>query len=195
MSYSIYKDFERALSAYTGAPYVVLTDCCTHALELCFRHKKVKYTMCPQFTYISVPMMLHKIGVGFEWSNEPWYHEYELSNGIWDSARAFDKNMYRTGQMQCLSFGNSKRLDLKRGGAILLDDEQDYVALKRMSYDGRDLDITPWHLQPSFSLGFHYRMDLETAQQGIEKLANNQLDTLVSQLVNYPDCSKLKIDF
>jgi hypothetical protein len=38
-------------------------------------------------------------------------------------------------------------------------------------------------------------MDLETAQAGIEKLANNQLDTMVSQLVNYPDCSQLKIDF
>ena len=195
MSYNIYKDFERELSSYTGAPYVVLTDCCTHALELCFRHKKVKHTMCPQFTYLSVPMMLYKIDVGFDWSDEPWYHEYELSDGIWDSARAFDENMYRTGQMQCLSFGNSKRLDLKRGGAILLDNEQDYIALKRMSYDGRDLDITPWHLQPSFSLGFHYRMDLETAKEGIEKLSNRQLNSKKSQSVNYPDCGKLKFDF
>ena len=28
---------EKNLAAFTGAPYAVATDCCTHALELCLR--------------------------------------------------------------------------------------------------------------------------------------------------------------
>ena len=28
-------EFETALAEYTGAPYAVMTDCCTHAIELC----------------------------------------------------------------------------------------------------------------------------------------------------------------
>ena len=190
MSYTIYKDFERALSAYTGAPYVVLTDCCTHALELCLRHKKVKYTMCPQFTYLSVPMMLYKIGVGFEWSNEPWYHEYELSNGIWDSARAFDCDMYRKGQMQCLSFGNSKRLDLKRGGAILLDNAEEYNILSRLRSDGRDLQQSPWQ-DYSVIQGYHYCPTLETCASGIKLLPT--IDQ-APEYHTYPDCRLIKFD-
>ena len=30
-------EFEQALADYTGAPYAVATDCCTHAIELCLR--------------------------------------------------------------------------------------------------------------------------------------------------------------
>jgi len=37
MSFQKLFDFELALAEYTGAPYVVLTDGCTHALELCMR--------------------------------------------------------------------------------------------------------------------------------------------------------------
>jgi dTDP-4-amino-4,6-dideoxygalactose transaminase len=47
--------------------------------------------------------------------------------------------MYRTGQYQCLSFGPGKPLDNTRGGAVLLDNEEHYKRLKRMSNDGRDL--------------------------------------------------------
>ena len=35
MSFRALFDFEAALADYTGAPHVVLTDGCTHALELC----------------------------------------------------------------------------------------------------------------------------------------------------------------
>ena len=33
---------EKQLAEFTGAPYVVATDCCTHAIELCLRLNKVK---------------------------------------------------------------------------------------------------------------------------------------------------------
>ena len=34
--FDIIKIFENKISKYTGAPYVTVTDCCTHALELSF---------------------------------------------------------------------------------------------------------------------------------------------------------------
>ena len=36
--------FEQALAEFTGAPYVIMTDSCTHAIELCLRHDAV--TQC-----------------------------------------------------------------------------------------------------------------------------------------------------
>ena len=30
-------EFESAVAKYTGAPYCVTTDCCTHAMEIAFR--------------------------------------------------------------------------------------------------------------------------------------------------------------
>lgn len=195
LSFDTLKEFENALSDYTGAPYVVLTDCCTHALELCFRYKNPGPVTCNAHTYLSVPMMLHKLGIPFFWDHETWEYEYRLApSNIWDSARAFKQGMYRAGALQCLSFGHSKRLELHAGGAILTDNKQDYLALKRMAYDGRDLDITPWQSQESFKIGYHYGMRLETAAKGIDMLANGDLKEQHTQLVKYPDCSKLNID-
>ena len=34
-NYNTITKFEQALAEFTGAPYVVATDCCTHAIELC----------------------------------------------------------------------------------------------------------------------------------------------------------------
>ena len=61
LSYSTLTNFEKDISKYTGAPYVVLTDSCTHALEICFRYKQTGPVVCPAHTYLSVPMMLHKV--------------------------------------------------------------------------------------------------------------------------------------
>ena len=30
-------EFENALADFTGAPYAITTDCCTHAIEIVFR--------------------------------------------------------------------------------------------------------------------------------------------------------------
>jgi dTDP-4-amino-4,6-dideoxygalactose transaminase len=32
-------DFESAVAQFTGAPYCITTDCCTHAIEIVFRIK------------------------------------------------------------------------------------------------------------------------------------------------------------
>jgi len=96
--------------------------------------------------------------------------------------------------MQCLSFGHTKRLQIGHGGAILLDNKEEYTQLKRMAYDGRDLSVAPWQLQPFWKVGYHYNMRLEDAAKGIEMLTSQQLTPLETQLVEYPDVSKINIE-
>ena len=198
MEYKILDKFEHVLSVYTGAPFVVLTDSCTHAIELCLRLKHPKGpVILPKHTYISIPMTMHKLGLELYWDEDyAWEYEYRIApTNIWDSARAFDENMYVSDRMQCLSFGWDKRLNIGHGGAILLDSRTDYFQLKRMAYDGRTLDTSPWEDQTYWRLGFHYNMRLEDAAKGIDMLNYTEnLPNKESQLKTYPDCSKLKID-
>lgn len=201
LSYDTLTEFENLVGEYTGAPYVVLTDSCTHAIELCLRFQKWKNPInLPRHTYISVPMVVHKLGLDLYYDPEiTWEYEYRLApTNIWDSARAFDEQMYVRGRMQCLSFGHTKRLEIGHGGAILLDRGYDYQVLKAMAYDGRHLFISPWETQRSWSLGFHYNMRLEDAARGIELLSRpdempnlKSMDQFVSK---YPDCSKININ-
>lgn len=197
MDYSVIKDFEHELCNYTGAPYAVPVDCCTHAIELCMRHQGISGTVTmPKHTYVSALMVLYKLGLTVEFTDETWIDEYRYGNtNIWDSARGLQENMYRPGQLQCLSFGHSKRLEIGRGGAILLDNYYDYVALKRMAYDGRNLNIKPWQNQAQWSVGYHYNMQLEYAVKGTKMLKEKQLDSLENQRsYSYPDVSVLNIE-
>jgi dTDP-4-amino-4,6-dideoxygalactose transaminase len=184
--------FERALGELTGAPFVVMTDSCTHALELCLRYDKVKRCLFTAFTYLSVPMTMHKLDIsyGLLGDNE-WVGEYPiLGTRIWDSARLLRTGMYRAGQMQCLSFGHSKPLDIGRGGAILLDDEVAYNKLIQQRSDGRDLKITPWQSQKVFEVGYHYRPTIEEAQQALEKLPSVDQSP---KYYEYPDLREIII--
>lgn len=184
--------FEQALGELTGAPFVVMTDCCTHALELCLRYDKVKRCRFTAFTYLSVPMTMHKLDIsyGLVGDNE-WVGEYPiLGTRIWDSARLLRTGMYRTGQMQCLSFGYSKPLDIGRGGAILLDDEQAYNTLIQQRSDGRDLSISPWQEQKVFNIGYHYRPTIEEAVRALELLPS--VDQM-PKYRQYPDLREIII--
>ena len=185
-------EFEQALAEYTGAPYAIMTDCCTHAIELCFRYDSVEYCSFPAHTYLSIPQMMHRLGVKhFMTSNNTWVGEYQfISTRIWDSARLLKPGMYQAGQMQCLSFGHGKPLQLGRGGAILLDDTDAYKALLAMRYDGRDLTISPWQEQQTFRIGYHYKPTPEEAIRGLELLPH--VDP-VPKWVEYPDCRKITI--
>jgi dTDP-4-amino-4,6-dideoxygalactose transaminase len=183
--------FEQALAEYTGAPYAVMTDCCTHAIELCLRYNRVEQTAFTAFTYLSIPMMMHKLGIWYILNDEQWVGEYQFHNtNIWDSARRLERNMYRAGQMQCLSFGHNKPLHIGHGGAILLDNKEAYGILLRQRYDGRDLSIAPWAVQRTFMVGYHYRPTVEDAVIGLEKLsAVNELPKYHS----YPDLRDITI--
>ena len=165
------KQFETQLAAYAGAPYAIMTDCCTHAIELCLRYDRIRSCSFTAYTYLSIAMLMHKLDIRYSLEDEQWTGEYHFyDTRIWDSARRLERNMYRPGQFQCLSFGNSKPLELGKGGAILLDDRKAYEALSKMRSDGRDLRISPWQDQKTFEQGYHYCPTLETCESGIQKL-------------------------
>jgi dTDP-4-amino-4,6-dideoxygalactose transaminase len=78
--------------------------------------------------------------------------------------------MYRSNQLQCLSFGPGKPLENIRGGAIILDNVEQYKKLKAMSYDGREIGHEKWTQQKTFKQGFHYMMRYEECDSAINKL-------------------------
>lgn len=183
--------FEQALATYTGAPYAIMTDCCTHAIELCMRHDQVKKCSFTSFTYLSIPMTMHKLGIQYEYIPKQWTGEYHFyGTRIWDSARLLAPKMYRTGMMQCLSFGYGKPLQIGRGGAILLDDKETYGILLRQRYDGRDLSTTPWEAQRVFKVGYHYKPTIEEAQLGLKNLSSVDPEPKYHQ---YPDLRDITI--
>jgi dTDP-4-amino-4,6-dideoxygalactose transaminase len=191
MSFDSILKFEQELAEYVGAPYAIMTDCCTHAVELCLRYDQVKQCSFTAFTYLSVLMNMHKLGIQYQLTDEDWIGEYQFhGTRIWDSARRLERDMYRSGTLTCVSFGYTKPLEIGRGGAILLDDGLAYKTMLLQRYDGRDLKIKPWEDQEVFRVGYHYKPTTEEAELGSRLLpmVNEQ-----PKFVAYPDCRKIKI--
>jgi dTDP-4-amino-4,6-dideoxygalactose transaminase len=184
-------EFERALALFTGAPYAVMTDCCTHAIELCLRFDNIKRVQFPAHTYLSIPMTMHKLGIEYSYTDKPWIGEYQfIGTRIWDSARLLQEGMYREGQLQCLSFGHDKPLSIGRGGAVLTDDVEIYDILSQQRYDGRDLSVSPWEQQKIFRVGYHYKPTIEEAIRGLELL---QSVDQTPKYKEYPDLREIII--
>jgi len=190
-------EFERELAEFAGAPYAVMTDCCTHAIELCLRYDQVKTLRMTPYTYLSIPMLMHKLGIEYKYLDHEWQRwtgEYPfLDTRVWDSARRLERHMYRSGTMQCLSFGHDKPLQIGRGGAIILDDKAAYDAIICMRYDGRDLTISPWVDQKVFSVGYHYKPTIEEAVQGLALLEKLKEHCPSPKEVLYPDLRTIAI--
>ena len=187
-------EFEQQLAKYTGAAYAVMTDCCTHAIELCLRFDKIKQCEFTAYTYLSIPMTMHKLGIEYQYIDQSWIGEYQFINTrIWDCARRLESNMYRPNTLMCLSFQYKKHLNLGRGGMILTDDYKSAQLLKKMSYDGR-LPNIPWREQDIEMQGFHYYMTPETAQIGLSKLPNAIATEPVKWTINdWPDLTQMKV--
>lgn len=202
MSFERIAEFERALADFTGAPYAVMTDCCTHAIELALRFDRVTECSFTPFTYLSVPMTMHKLGIKYEYypdslpERQRWTGEYKFEfTRIWDSARRLERNMYREGQLQCLSFGYDKPLSVGRGGAILTDDVEVYDRLSEMRYDGRDLKVVPWVEQQIFKVGYHYRPTIEEAEAAHQELKYyQQYKDHTPKFKAYPDLRTITIE-
>jgi len=191
MSFDSLFKFEQELAEYTGAPFVVATDGCTHAIELCLRYDQPKFLAFSAFTYLSIPMLMHQLQINYVLTSEAWTGEYQFhGTRIWDSARRLEPGMYRPRQMQCLSFGYSKPLQLGKVGAILLDDEDAYRTLSAWRADGRDLHIQPWQDQGAFGVGWHYCPTLDDCERGSQLLRKT---TPANQKVFYPDCRNIQI--
>jgi len=137
-------------------------------------------------------MTMHKLGVSYSYTDDEWVGEYPFYNTrIWDSARRLQQNMYKSGAMQCLSFGYGKPLDPGRGGAILLDDVEAYDVISQMRYDGRDLTFSPWQKQQVFRVGYHYRPTIEEAELASAKF---KVYTSTAPIhVDYSDLREIKI--
>lgn len=191
MSFQKLFSFEQDLANFTGAPFAVVTDCCTHAIELCMRYEQIEHCKFSAYTYLSIPQMFARMGISYELTDTQWTGEYQFEGSrIWDSARRLEQGMYRPGELQCLSFGASKPLHLGRAGAILLDDIKAYRTLSQWRSDGRDLHISPWQNQQEFILGYHYCPTLEICEQGSERLQSFVGGITKHQ---YPDLRKLTI--
>ena len=191
MSFEKIAEFESALAKFTGAPYAVMTDCCTHAIELCLRFDHVKRCSIPARTYLSIPMTLRKLDIKYDYQDHEWLGEYHITGTrVWDSARLLKQDMYRPGMLQCLSFGIDKPLSIGRGGAVLTDDIEVYNILGQQRYDGRDLSISPWEKQKVFRIGYHYKPTIEEAVRGLELLPTIEQEPKYKQ---YPNLREITI--
>lgn len=200
MSFDKIFQFEQDLADFTGAPYAIMTDCCTHAIELCLRHDRITECTFTPYTYISIPMTMHKLGIKYHYypdtlpHRQQWIGEYKFEGTrIWDSARRLEQGMYRPGMMQCLSFGHDKPLHIGRGGAILLDDKKAYDDIILMRYDGRNLNNIPWTNQKQFKVGYHYKPTPEEAEWGLALMKGIRFDKPVPKHVKYADLRQFTI--
>ena len=172
MNFNVVTEFEKKISEFFGSPYAIAVDSCTHGIELCLRYTNEKKISVPKRTYLSIPFLAEKLNIDREWRDEEWEDYYTLNYGdkkIIDAAVLWKCNSYIPNTYMCISFQYQKHLSLGRGGVILIDNEEDYNNLKKMSYDGR-LPNIPWREQNIDCLGFHYYMTPETAKLGLDKL-------------------------
>ncbi len=189
---TVYK-FESEIADFFGAPCAVSTDCCTHAIELCLRYKRVKQATSPKHTYLSIPMTMKKVDLQWKFVDNEWSEYYYITDKIIDAATMWRQNSYIPGTFMCLSFQFKKHLSLGRGGIILCEDPVDAANLIKLGYDGRHRNL-PWAEQDITSAGYHYYMTPETAQIGLDKLEDAK--TTIPKLwswKDYPDLSKLKV--
>ena len=136
--YEINNELEKQLCEYTGAPYCIVVDSGTSAITLSCVIHNVDEAEVPINTYISVPFaIIHGGGkpkfVDLEWEGMYQFKPYP----IWDCALRLKRGMYIPKTHMILSFSTRKQLPIGKGGAILLDNEEEYNRLKRLRYNGR----------------------------------------------------------
>ena len=186
--------FEKDIAKFYNSPYAVATDCCTHAIELCLRYEGYDNIIIPTHTYVSIPFTFEKLGLKWKFKYQEWENFYYIGNtNIIDAAVYWKENGYIKNTYMCLSFQFKKHLSLGRGGAILLQNKEDYDILKKMSYDGRSPN-QPWMEQDIDTIGYHYYMTPETALLGLDKLekVKNQIPKEWSYS-DYPNLSNVKV--
>lgn len=196
--YSITKDFEADLCAYTGSRFAVAVNSGTAALLLAMQGQSPWAVVTgqlavniPRRTYVSVPCAILNSGpYTIEWRDEEWSGEYQLKPlPVWDSARRFTSGMYRPGQFQCVSFAAAKILGGEQGGAILHDNEEADKWFRRMRFDGRTEGVDP--LEDTFDLVGHHCIMLPSVaallRVRLHHLPKHNADLPFYQ---YPDLSK-----
>ena len=194
MSFKTVTEFENKIAEWFGSSYAVSVDCCTHGIELCLRYQNIDCITIPKRTYLSVPFLADKLGIELRWKDEHWEEYYNIGGtNIYDAAVLWRENSYIPGTFMCLSFQFQKHLSLGRGGMILTDDKEAKNQLKKMTYDGRLPDV-PWREQNISTMGYHYYMAPETADNGLKKLPE-AIKTKPRQWVvtDWPDLTQMEI--
>jgi dTDP-4-amino-4,6-dideoxygalactose transaminase len=186
-------EFEIKIAEFFGAPYAIAVDSCTHGIELALRYTKVDHMTVPKRTYLSIPFLAEKLWIDRFWKDENWADYYYLTDKVIDAAVLWKSKSYIPNTYMGISFQYQKHLSLGRGGILLCDNQQDYLNLKKMSYDGR-LPNTPWRDQDIDIVGYHYYMTPETAQLGLDKL-ESAISTEPRQwkVTDWPDLTQMNI--
>ena len=206
--YKITEDFEKSLSDYTGAPYVIALDNMSNGLFLSLYYEnfikksiKNKIITIPSRTYPSVPCEIIHAGLNVQFElvqGKTIKGPYNLKgSNVWDSALSFTADMYKPKTHMCISFtGPYKHFKLSKGGAILTDDEDAYFWFKRARYSGRR--ECSYHEDHFDMLGWNFYMMPELAARGL--LLMNQFYTTKGEKKSnpdlelpYPDLSKFEI--
>jgi len=193
MNFNTVEEFENKIAKFFGSPYAIAVDCCTHGIELCLRYTDAKLIKVPKHTYLSIPFLAEKLNIKREWKDENWRDYYYLTDDIIDAAVLWKPNSYIYNTFMCISFQFQKHLSLGRGGIILTDNKFAVDSLKKMSYDGR-LPNVPWREQNIKTMGYHYYMSPETANNGLIKLdeaINNKPRQWV--IIDWPDLTQMDI--
>ena len=193
MGFETVTKFEQELAKFYNSPYAVAVDCCTHGVELCLKYTKAHKITVPKHTYISIPFLSHKLGIELIWKDENWVDYYYITDKVIDAAVLWKKDSYVPNTFMSISFQFQKHLSLGRGGIILTDDKVAAEQLKKMTYDGRIPNV-PWRTQNINTLGYHYYMTPETAQNGLNKL-QSAIETKPKQWVlnDWPDLTQMDI--
>ena len=195
-------EFEEQIKYFTKAPFVILTDRCTNAIFLSLWYLKnykdidVSEITLPARTYQSVPMTIKNIlGSKIIFEDYKWSKIYKVHHNVIDAAVGFEKNMYIPGSIMCLSFQQKKALPIGKGGAILLDNYEDYSVLSKLVHDGRNRYFSDKQLikenPESVISGFHMNMSPDEAVKGI-LLINQYSDKPTGSSDDYEDLRKLK---
>ena len=205
--YDITNEFEKHLSDYTGAPYVVTVDNQSNALFLAlyYEHNIKENTLdtitIPSRTYPSVPCEIIHAGLKVDFKKvkgKTLKGAYQLEgSNVWDSALSFTSNMYKPETHMCISFtGPYKHFKLSKGGAILTDNHEAYLWFKRARYSGRR--ECSYHDDHFDMIGWNFYMMPELAARGL--LLMNQFYNMDGTPKHnedlelpYPDLSKFEI--
>jgi len=205
--YDITNEFEKQLSDYTGAPYVITLDNQSNGLFLALyyehqiKNNTDEYITIPSRTYPSVPCEIIHAGLKVKFKpikGKTLKGAYQLEgSNVWDSALMFTADMYKPKQHMCISFtGPYKHFKLSKGGAILTDDHEAYLWFKRARYSGRR--ECSYHDDHFDMIGWNFYMMPELAARGL--LLMNQfynMDGTKKQNEDlelpYPDLSKFEI--
>jgi dTDP-4-amino-4,6-dideoxygalactose transaminase len=202
--YKVTEDFEKALSEYTGAPYVVTVDNQSNAMFLALMYEKVcgQEITIPSRTYPSVPCEIIHAGAKVKFEpvkGKTLKGAYQLKpTKVWDSALRFTNNMYIPDTHMCVSFtGPYKHFKLSKGGAILTDNHDAYLWFKRDRYSGRR--ECSYHDDHFDMIGWNFYMMPELASRGL-LLMGQFYDRITGKPIQnddlelpYPDLSKFEI--